>query len=106
MPRPAAIAVAQPPKAPAVPVYTAPEPTYAAAPQTAQARAAASVAQPVNYQAPSAPAPTYAPSYAASAVQLEQPDPNALQKLNRSGKGGKLPGGDQSIALSIGDGQH
>ena len=112
-PKPAAIAATQPPKAPAVPVYTAPEPTYAAAPQTAQARAAASVAQPVNYQAPSAPAPTYAPpapapapSYAASAVQLDQPDPNALQKLNRSGKGGKLPGGDQSIALSIGDGQH
>ena len=34
-------------------------------------------------------------TYTASAVQVEQPDPNALQKLNRSGKGGKLPGGDQ-----------
>ena len=106
------------PKAPAAPVYSAPEPTYSAAPQTAQARAAASAAQPVNYQAPGAfapppavPAPTRAaaapaPSYTASTVQVEQPDPNALQKLNRSGKGGKLPGSDQSTALSMGDGQH
>jgi murein L,D-transpeptidase YafK len=97
------------PKAPAVPVYSAPEPTYAAAPQTAQARAAASAAQPVNYQAPAAPAPTRAaaapaPSYAASTVQADQPDPSALQKLNRSGKGGRLPAGDQSTALT--DEQH
>jgi hypothetical protein len=92
-----------------VPVYSAPEPTYAAAPQTAQARAAASAAQPVNYQAPAAPAPTRAaaapaPSYAASTVQADQPDPSALQKLNRSGKGGRLPAGDQSTALT--DEQH
>lgn len=110
------------PKGPAAPVYSAPEPTYAAAPQTAQARATASAAQPVNYHAPSAPEPAFAapapafaaaapapapvPSFAASAVQMDQPDPNALQKLNRSGKGGKLPGIDQSTALSMGDGQH
>jgi murein L,D-transpeptidase YafK len=107
-PKPAAIAATQTWKAPAAPVYSAPEPTYAAVPQTAQARAAASAAQPVNYQAPptyAAPAPAPAPSYTASTVQVDQSDPNALQKLNRSGKGGKLPGGDQSTALSIGDGQ-
>ena len=50
-PKPAAIATAQTPKAPAAPAYTAaePEPAYAPAPQ--MARAAASTAQPVNYQA-------------------------------------------------------
>ena len=117
-PKPAVIAATQAPKAPAAPVYSAPEPTYGAAPQTAQARAAASAARPVNYQAPAAfapppavPAPTRAaaapaPSYTASTVQVEQPDPNALQKLNRSGKGGKLPANDQSTALSPGDEQH
>ena len=50
---------------------------------------------------PAAPAPTRAaaapaPAFTASTVQVEQTDPNALQKLNRSGKGGKLPAGDQS----------
>ncbi len=106
-PRPAAVQTA---RAPAAPAHDIPEP-YAPAPQAAQVRAAASVAPPVNYNAPvnyaptvaPAPAPTYtaaavgpAPSFTpppaplAPAVHRDQPDPNALQKLNRSGKGGKL----------------
>jgi murein L,D-transpeptidase YafK len=103
--RPAAVASMRTPEAPAVPAYDVPEP-YAPEPQTAQMQATASPARPVNYNAPVtyaptvAPAPTYtaaavgpAPSYtppAAPAVHVDQPDPNALQKLNRSGKGGKL----------------
>ncbi len=50
-------------------------------------------------------APAYtapAPTYTASAVHVDQPDPNSLQKLNRSGKGGKLPGAD-AAALSMDD---
>jgi murein L,D-transpeptidase YafK len=107
-PKPAAVATAQTSKAPAAPAYDAVDP-YAPAPQTAQARASASAAQPVNYKAPAAfapppavPAPSYtaaavgpAPAYSTPAVQMDQPDPNAVQKLNRSGKGGKLPTSDQ-----------
>ncbi len=113
--RPAAVAAVQPSRVPEAPVYEAPEPSYAPAPQTAQARAAASAARPVNYKAPVtfappavAPAPSYAaaavgpaPSYAAPVVHADQPDPNALQKLNRSGKGGKIP----SSELQPGEGQ-
>ena len=110
-PKPAAVATAQTSKAPAVPAYDAVDP-YAPAPQTAQARASASAAQPVNYKAPATfapppavPAPSFtaaavgpAPSYTAPSVQMDQPDPNAVQKLNRSGKGGKLPASDQQAS--------
>ncbi len=101
--KPAAIATAQTPKAPASPVYSASD-TYIA--PTAQARASASAAQPVNYQTGSgltAPATAAPQAFTAATVPTDQVDPNALQKLNRTGKGGKLPGsGDQQASA---DGQ-
>ncbi len=103
--RPAAIAATQTPKAPAAPVYTASDAPYAA--PTAQARAAAGTAQPVNYQSGSAlaaPAGASPPVFSAASVQTEPTDPNALQKVSRSGKGGKLPGGGDQQASSLSDG--
>jgi murein L,D-transpeptidase YafK len=81
-----------PPKPPASPVYEAPPPVQTWPAQTAQARPSSS-AQPVNFQisvesaaAPSGTQPAAAPPSPSSS------DPAALQKLNRSGKGGKLNG--------------
>ncbi|MGO9483876.1 MAG: L,D-transpeptidase family protein [Rhodomicrobium sp.] len=107
-PRPAEIASAQTPKAPAAPVYTASDTPYIA--PTVQARAAGSAAQPVSYQAGSAkaaPAPAAPSAFTAAVVPAEQADPNALQKTNRSGKGGKLPAGSdqQASASPAGDAQ-
>jgi hypothetical protein len=79
------------PKAPAEPVYAAPSKPQA----PVLAAAAASPVQSVNYSvgsayaapsalaAPASPPPAWAPADKA-------PDPDALQKTNRSGKGGKL----------------
>ena len=69
-----------------------------------QARGVPSATQPVNYQTLPAPVAVASQAFAASTVQTAPaPDPNALQKLNRSGKGGKLPGDQSATALSIGD---
>jgi murein L,D-transpeptidase YafK len=103
-PKPAAVAAVQTPKAPAAPVYSAANAPYVGPAPVAQARGVPSATQPVNYQTLPAPAAIAPQAFSASTVQAEPaPDPNALQKLNRSGKGGKLPGDQSATALSIGD---
>ncbi|MGO9545456.1 MAG: L,D-transpeptidase family protein [Rhodomicrobium sp.] len=97
---PGIIASAQTPKPPAAPVYAAPV-------QTAQTRPIGSAARPVSYQigsAAAAPVQSGAPA-GTGGGQYYELDPNAIQKLNRSGKGGKLnPTAQQADdALSIGD---
>jgi murein L,D-transpeptidase YafK len=92
-PAPSQLAIAQPPKAPAAPRVVArakapAAPVYAAAPVAAPAPVLAAVAspvQPVNYSLSSAVVAPPAPAEASRAVE-----PDALQKPNRSGKGGKL----------------
>jgi murein L,D-transpeptidase YafK len=95
-PRPATSIAGLQTKAPASPVYDAPA--------AAQARVG-TAAQPVSYQFGSALAAT-APATTPSGAAAGGPngDADSLQKLNRSGKGGKLPGSGQQPedALSIG----
>jgi hypothetical protein len=96
VPAPVVMAAPQPARAPVAPVYTAADvPPVQAAPVRASAAIAASTAQPVVYQAPAlapVPAPASPPPAISAAPASQAPaDPNALQKLNRSGKGGKLP---------------
>lgn len=104
-PRPGLIASTQTPKPPASPVYAPAAAPYAGQTQTVQtAHAAGSAARPVSYQVGSALA---APANGATAAQTYDLDPDALQKLNRSGKGGKLPSASdpQVSVLSVGDAQ-
>lgn len=103
-PRPSMTASNQAPKPPAPPVYATPE---ASQPVVAQARVG-TAAQPVNYQvgtALAAPANTATAANASSGEQTYELDADSLQKLNRSGKGGKLTAGDPINSLSIGGGQ-
>jgi hypothetical protein len=88
----------------------APPPAAAPAP-AAQALSAGSAARPVSYQIgspmPAAHAQTNTQTAAAANHPTYDLDPNAIQRLDRSGKGGKLsdPGqqpGPASDALSIG----
>jgi len=110
-PKPSLIASTQSPKPPASPAYTAPDLPSVGQSAAAQARTAGSAAQPVSYQigsaALAAPAKASPPANTPSGGQTYELDPGALQKLNRSGKGGKLPSSpdQQTSALSIGDGQ-
>jgi murein L,D-transpeptidase YafK len=91
------IASMQPAKLPAKPVYTAPrapvEPDSHPSPVIASA---GSSAQPVSYQVgPRVQAPAPVPAIAPAAGDSPQAaDPNALQKVDRSGKGGRLGAGD------------
>jgi murein L,D-transpeptidase YafK len=101
-PRPVSIAGTQT-KAPAVPAYEEAPPAQA---QTAQTRVAASGAQPVSYQfgqgfAPSAQA---APQSQGGGSGGSNADTDSLQKLDRSGKGGKLAVSSQQTGdtLSVG----
>jgi murein L,D-transpeptidase YafK len=107
-PKPAAtIAAGQTPKLPAAPAYDTPPPAPSGPAQVAQARPSRTTAQPVNFQIgipAAAAAPASAPPAAASGSAYDV-DPNALQKLNRSGKGGKLSNGQPDDALAIGGGQ-
>ncbi len=108
-PKPSLIVSTQTPKPPASLVYAAPDRSSIG--QTASAQARSGTAQSVNYQigsviaspAKAAPSANAAPS--GQAYELGADD--ALQKLNRSGKGGKLPNSSdqQASALSIGDAQ-
>jgi murein L,D-transpeptidase YafK len=102
-PKPAAaIAAATTPKPPASPVYDTPPPAQAAPAQTAQARPSGSAAQPVNFQLSIQPTVACASGQPAAAADSSSgADPNALQQMNRSGKGGKL-GCIPDDALSIG----
>jgi murein L,D-transpeptidase YafK len=100
--RPSVIASTMPAKAPAAPVYSNVSPKSPVSdPQTPPVRVAASMPgsgtayqqigtppQAALAQAPTATALTSMDSEVSKAV-----DPNALQKPNRSGKGGKLSGG-------------
>jgi murein L,D-transpeptidase YafK len=91
-----------PPKAPASPVYEAPPlvqaaPVQTAPAQTAQVRPSGSAAQPVNFQISVQPTAAQ-PSPQPAAPGASPADPNALQKLNRSGKGGKLSSPDDGPA--------
>jgi murein L,D-transpeptidase YafK len=102
-PRPVSVAGLQS-KAPAVPAYDEAPP--AAQPQTAQARIAASAAQPVSYQFGTGFA---SPAQAATQNQGtgnagSNADSDSLQKLNRTGKGGKLGANGQQTddTLSVG----
>jgi hypothetical protein len=96
-PKPAP-AVAAPPKPAASPAYDTPA-------QMAQARPSGSAAQPVNFQISVQSAPACASAQpAAPSDSLPGADPNAIQKLNRSGKGGKL-GCAPDDASSVGGGQ-
>jgi murein L,D-transpeptidase YafK len=99
-PKPAAIA-SIPPKVPASPAYDTPPPAQSWPAQTAQAVPSGSAAQPVNFHISAQPAAACANGQPAAAPDA---DPNALQKLNRSGKGGKL-GCTPDEALSVGGGQ-
>jgi murein L,D-transpeptidase YafK len=93
---------ALPPKAPASPVYEAPPPAPAPAVQTApaQVRPSGSAAQPVNFQISVQPTAAQPPSPQPAAASNPPADPNALQKLNRSGKGGKLGSPDDGSAAA------
>ena len=88
--RPAAptqVASLQPTKAPAAPVYASLPKATASASVPAPVRVASSAVQPVTYrfgEVTSIPAPGEEPTKAV--------DPDAIQKPNRSGKGGKLGG--------------
>jgi murein L,D-transpeptidase YafK len=104
-PKPPAVIAAMPPKQPASPAYETP--SQSSPPQMAQARPPASAAQPVNFQigiqaAAAAPPSVQPPAASGSLYDL---DPNALQKLNRSGKGGKLGNGQPDDTLAVGGGQ-
>ena len=105
-PKPSLIASTQTPKPPASPAYSAPELAAAGQPAVAQARVG-SAAQPVSYQVGTglaAPANASPAANAASGGQTYELDADALQKLNRSGKGGKLSvsADQQAGALSVG----
>ncbi len=106
---PSLIASAQTPKPPAAPVYTAPASQPGGQVQTAQSRpVAGSSAQPVSFQIGSAYAATQTgagSNTGANGGAAYDLDPNALQKPNRSGKGGKLDTQPADNALSIGGGQ-
>jgi murein L,D-transpeptidase YafK len=96
-PKPAVASL--PPKAPAIPAYE--EASRAAPQQTAQVRASA--AQPVNFQVGgSFTASAQAASGNTDAANAAAADPDGVQKLNRTGKGGLLSGNPQTNALSIG----
>lgn len=93
---PAYVASAQPPKLAVAPIAKAPK--ARAAPVVALASAAVITPAPLRAAAPAPVKPVnYAPAAWATgaAAPVEQPsktvDPDALQKPNRSGKGGKLP---------------
>lgn len=115
--RPTVVASTLPSKPPVAPVYSNVSPKAPVAEQqTPSVRVAASIpGQPVQgYQfgtPPQQPAPVQIPA-AAALTSLDNEasksvDPNALQKPNRSGKGGKLSGGPGSqpeVAQSIADG--
>jgi hypothetical protein len=104
-PRPAP-AIAAAPKPPASPVNDAPPPAQSGPALTAQAHPSGSAAQPVNFQISVQPAPACASAQPAAAPgSLSTADPNDVQKLNRSGKGGKLGCAQPDDALSIGGGQ-
>lgn len=97
------IASMQSPKPPASPVYSAPgTPAYAQT-QTAQSFATGTVVKPVSFQIGS-PAPGAPVKTPAAATPDPPQDPDAIQKLNRSGKGGKLSSSPspQDDALAIG----
>ncbi len=102
VPKPAPLIAANvPAKPPVSPVYDA----GTAVLQPSQARVGGSAAQPVSYQVGTAftpPAAAAAPSATANAATSA--DADALQKLNRSGKGGKLSSSGQQPdnSLSIG----
>jgi murein L,D-transpeptidase YafK len=101
---PSAIAAVQSPKPPA---YEEPAAVMPGPAQTAQIRPAGNAAQPVSFQigfpaAAAAPITVQPPPAQASA---RDSDPDALQKLNRSGKGGKLSAPPLSEdALQVGAG--
>jgi murein L,D-transpeptidase YafK len=101
-PKPAP-AFASAPKPPASPAYDTPAPPQAGPAQAAQPRPAGSGAQPVNFQISVQPNPACANAQPAAAPEPGA-DPNAIQKLNRSGKGGKL-GCAPDDALTVGGGQ-
>src|SRR5262249_30502497 len=96
-PKPGIAAI--PPKPPASPVYETPPPAQAAPAQAAQTRPAGSAAQPINFQISVQPTAAQ-PSPPPAAPSSPPVEPNAVQKLNRSGKGGKL--GSPDDALSVG----
>ncbi len=110
-PRPSLIASSQTPKPPASLAYAAPDRPSVGQTASAQVRAPGTAAQPVNYQIGSvlaSPAKAAPPANAAPAGQTYELDAeDAIQKLNRSGKGGKLPSSNdqQASALSVGDAQ-
>jgi len=98
-PKPApVIAAAAAPKPPASPIYNTQAPASSWPAQTAQTRPSGSAAQPVNFE------PATACASAQPATAPDGADPNAIQKLNRSGKGGKL-NCPPSDALAVGGGQ-
>jgi murein L,D-transpeptidase YafK len=101
-PKPSLVASGQTPKPPASPVYSTPESSQSVA---AQARVG-TAAQPVSYRVGSAlaaPANAAPAANASSGGQTYDLDADLLQKLDRSGKGGKLTvGGDQGTALPAG----
>jgi hypothetical protein len=89
---PSQMASLQPMKAPASPVNPSAPKATASAPLPAPVRVAASVTpvQPVTYRfGETAPSPSAAPAPEPSKAV----DPDAVQKPNRSGKGGKLSSG-------------
>jgi murein L,D-transpeptidase YafK len=104
-PRPAIASI--PPKPPATPVYEAPAPVQSWPAATAQTLPSGSAAQPVNFQPPAAAAPVNPVSTQPAAAPASAPsaDPNALQKLNRSGKGGKLSATQSEDTSAAGSGQ-
>ncbi|MGO8953865.1 MAG: L,D-transpeptidase family protein [Rhodomicrobium sp.] len=103
------IASSQTPKPPATPVYSAPDPQPGGQVQTAQSHpVAGSAAQPVSFQigsAYAAPQTGGGPVTGANGGATYDLDPNALQTLNRSGKGGKLATQSAGDTLSVGGGQ-
>jgi murein L,D-transpeptidase YafK len=103
-PRPAIASI--PPKPPATPAYDTPAPAQAWPAQTAQTLPSGSAAQPVNFQISAPPTAACASAQPAAAPDsLSGTDPNAVQKLNRSGKGGKLGCAQPDDALRVGGGQ-